>query len=172
MLILVLNAVVGVWQESNAEAALEALKELQSDNAKVLRGGRLHPELPARELVPGDVVELAAGDRVPADLRILHLKTATLRAEQASLTGESVAVLKSEEPVKGVDVELQGKECMLFAGTAISNGSCVGVVTATGMRTEIGKIQEQIQEAAKEQEEADTPLKKKLNEFGELLAQV
>jgi P-type Ca2+ transporter type 2C len=120
--------------------------------------------------VPGDVVELAVGDKVPADIRVVKLKTATLRAEQASLTGEPVAVLKGCDAILDVDCELQLKECMLFAGTAIANGSCIGIVAATGMDTEIGKIQEQIQQAS--HEEDDTPLKKKLDEFGELLAKV
>ena len=127
-------------------------------------------DLPARELLPGDIVELQVGDKVPADIRIIALKTTTLRAEQASLTGESVAVLKRTEPVKDPDCELQSKECMLFAGTAISNGSCIGVVNNIGMATEIGKIQQQIQEAAAEED--DSPLKKKLDDFGERLAQV
>lgn len=170
LLILVLNAVVGVWQESNAEAALDALKELQSDTAKTRRDGRLVADLHARELVPGDIIELAAGDKIPADCRVVALITATVRAEQASLTGESVAVLKSSDPVKDANCELQSKECMLFAGTAVASGQCVAIVTSIGMDTEIGKIQSQIQAAADEEE--DTPLKKKLNEFGELLAKV
>lgn len=229
LLILALNAFVGVWQESNAEAALEALKEMQPEFAMVLRDGNqvqlsigeykslplhhpmsytvafkrkqwmagLHrhqaaclkpmsllrpfgrsvfmgsvqiPDLPARELLPGDVVELYTGAKVPADIRIVALKTTTLRAEQASLTGESVAVLKRTEHVKDADCELQLKDCMLFAGTAISNGSCIGIVNDIGMVTEIGKIQQQIQEAAEEDD--DSPLKKKLDSFGERLAQV
>eukprot|EP00879_Flechtneria_rotunda_P008884 GHRR01009304.1.p1 GENE.GHRR01009304.1~~GHRR01009304.1.p1 ORF type:complete len:758 (+),score=252.63 GHRR01009304.1:345-2618(+) len=170
LLILVLNAIVGVWQESNAEKALEALKELQSEHAKVIREGKLVSDLPSRELVPGDVVELATGDKVPADLRLMVLKTATLRAEQASLTGESQAVLKSTEAVQEVNCELQAKECMLFAGTAVASGSGIGVVTSIGMKTEIGKIQSQI--AAASEEEESTPLKQKLDKFGELLAKV
>ncbi|EFJ40103.1 hypothetical protein VOLCADRAFT_84661 [Volvox carteri f. nagariensis] len=170
LLILVLNAAVGVWQESNAESALEALKELQTETAHVTRNGKLLSDLPARELLPGDVVHLHVGDKVPADCRMVALKTATVRAEQASLTGESVAVNKSTDPVADPNCELQAKECMVFAGTAIANGSCTAVVTSIGMATEIGKIQAQISEAAKEDD--DTPLKKKLNEFGEMLAKV
>ena len=155
LLILILNAVVGVWQESNAESALEALKEMQSEHAKCLRDGVWDGSMLARELVPGDVVELKTGDRVPADCRLLRLKTATVRVEQASLTGESVAVDKRVERVDDVDIELQGKTCMLFAGTAVSNGSCLCVVNSIGMATEIGKIQAQIKEASEEEE--DTP---------------
>lgn len=126
--------------------------------------------MPSRELVPGDIVELTVGDKVPADIRVVKLKTATLRTEQSSLTGESVAVLKCIEPVQDEECELQMKESMVFSGTAITNGACTGVVTTTGMSTEIGKIQAQIQQAA--EEEGDTPLKQKLDAFGELLAKV
>lgn len=170
LIILAINAVVGVWQESNAEAALEALTEMQSEHAAVIREGKQIADLPARELVPGDIVTLHVGDRIPADIRIIKLRTATLRCEQASLTGEANAVLKCTESTSDPDCELQAKDNMLFAATAISNGSCIGVVNNIGMATEIGKIQSQIQEAAAEEE--DTPLKKKLDEFGEALAKV
>ncbi|KAJ4954266.1 hypothetical protein NE237_011049 [Protea cynaroides] len=164
VMILVLNAIVGVWQETNAEKALEALKEMQSESAKVLRDGYYVPDLPARELVPGDIVELRVGDKVPADMRVAALKTSTLRLEQSSLTGEAMPVLKSTNPVLMDDCELQAKECMVFAGTTVVNGSCLCIVVSTGMRTEIGKIQTQIHQASLEND--DTPLKKKLDEFG------
>ncbi|CAD5326752.1 unnamed protein product [Arabidopsis thaliana] len=167
VLILILNAVVGVWQESNAEKALEALKEMQCESAKVLRDGNVLPNLPARELVPGDIVELNVGDKVPADMRVSGLKTSTLRVEQSSLTGEAMPVLKGANLVVLDDCELQGKENMVFAGTTVVNGSCVCIVTSIGMDTEIGKIQRQIHEASLE--ESETPLKKKLDEFGSRL---
>ena len=109
LVILILNAIVGVWQESNAENALEALKEMQSETARCLRDGEWNHELPARELVPGDVIELRTGDRVPADARVSRLKTATVRLEQASLTGESVAVNKILDPGNDAGCELQAK---------------------------------------------------------------
>ncbi|XP_042437757.1 calcium-transporting ATPase, endoplasmic reticulum-type-like [Zingiber officinale] len=165
--ILILNAIVGVWQETNAEKSLEALKNMQCEYAKVCRDGRYIPDLPARELVPGDIVELRVGDKVPADARVTTLTTSTLRVEQSSLTGESMPVLKGTSPVPLSDCELQAKECMLFAGTTIVNGNCVCIVTSVGMDTELGKIQIQISEAS--QEERDTPLRKKLDEFGERL---
>lgn len=165
--ILILNAVVGVWQESNAERALEALKEMQSEHAKVMRNGIFMSDLPARELVPGDIVELRVGDKVPADMRVAQLKTSTFRVEQSSLTGESMAVIKTHHQIDHDDIELQAKECICFAGTTVVNGSCVCIVIATGMDTEIGKIQAQIQEASMQDE--DTPLKKKLDQFGEWL---
>jgi len=165
--ILILNAIVGVWQESNAESALEALKEMQSETARCMRGGEYNHEFPARELVPGDIIELRTGDRVPADARVFRLKTATIRLEQASLTGESVAVNKILDANSDQGCELQAKECMLFGGTAVSQGSCVAIVTDVGMTTEIGKIQAQIQAAAAEED--DTPLKQKLDQFGDQL---
>ncbi|PKI54895.1 hypothetical protein CRG98_024726 [Punica granatum] len=164
VLILVLNAIVGVWQETNAERALEALKEMQSKSSKVLRDGYWVPDLPARELVPGDIVELRVGDKVPADMRVAVLKTSTFGVEQSSLTGEAMPVLKGTDPVTLDDCELQCKENMVFASTVVVNGSCICVVVSTGMSTEIGKIQKQIHEASLE--ESDTPLKKKLDEFG------
>ncbi|KAG0497136.1 hypothetical protein HPP92_001827 [Vanilla planifolia] len=165
--ILVLNAMVGVWQETNAEKALEALKEMQCEHAKVLRDGYFMPYLPARELVPGDIVELRVGDKVPADMRVAVLKTSSLRVEQSSLTGESMPVIKSTNPVLIDDCEIQAKECMVFSGTTVVNGSCICIVSRIGMDTEMGMIQSQIQEASLE--EHDTPLKKKLDEFGEKL---
>ncbi|WOK96933.1 hypothetical protein Cni_G05641 [Canna indica] len=169
-LILIVNAVVGVWQENNAEKALEALKEIQSEHATVKRDGKLIPNLPARELVPGDIVELRIGDKVPADMRVLYLISSTFRVDQGSLTGESAAVNKANRAVNFDDADIQGKESMVFAGTTVVNGSCVCMVTQTGMNTEIGKIHLQIHEAS--QGDDETPLKKKLNEFGEVLTSI
>lgn len=109
LVILVLNAIVGVWQESNAESALEALKEMQSETARCMRDGEWDHEFPARDLVPGDLIEVRTGDRVPADARVFRLKTATIRLEQASLTGESVAVNKILDPGHDEGCELQAK---------------------------------------------------------------
>nr|GLL33843.1 calcium-transporting ATPase 4, endoplasmic reticulum-type-like [Ipomoea trifida] len=168
-LILIVNAIVGVWQENNAEKALEALKEIQSEHATVIREGNKVSSLPAKDLVPGDIVELKVGDKVPADMRVLNLISSTLRLEQGSLTGESEAVSKNTKVVpEGVDI--QGKKCMVFAGTTVVNGHCICLVTQTGMNTEIGRVHSQIHEAS--QSEEDTPLKKKLNEFGEALTAI
>jgi Ca2+-transporting ATPase len=131
----VLNAIVGVWQESNAESALEALKEMQSETARCLRDGQWRHDFPARELVPGDFVEIRTGDRVPADARVFALKTATVRVDQASLTGESVSVGKITEPVNDPNCELQAKENVVFGGTAVTQGSCHCVIIATGTYT-------------------------------------
>jgi len=169
LLILVANAFVGVWQESNAEKALDALKKLQPDEAAVLRDGTWQ-SVEASELVPGDIVEVKVGDRVPADMRLLKLKTTTIRIEQSQLTGESEPVAKDVDIVDNKDAEIQLKTNMLFSSTTVSNGGCVGVVSATGMQAEIGKIQSAVTDAS--QEEDQTPLQQKLDEFGELLAKV
>lgn len=165
-LILIVNAAVGIWQESNAEKALEALKEIQSEHADVVRDGKKVSNLPAKELVPGDIVELRVGDKVPADMRVLSLISSTVRIEQGSLTGESEAVSKTVKVVPE-NSDIQGKKCIVFAGTTVVNGNCICLVTHIGMNTEIGKVHSQIHEAS--QNEEDTPLKKKLNEFGDVL---
>ncbi|XP_042508196.1 calcium-transporting ATPase 1, endoplasmic reticulum-type-like [Macadamia integrifolia] len=168
-LILIVNAAVGVWQENNAEKALEALKEIQSEHAAVIREGKKISSLPAKDLVPGDIVELRVGDKIPADMRVLSLISSTVRVEQGSLTGESEAVNKTNKAVPE-DTDIQGKRCMVFAGTTVVNGNCICLVTQTGMNTEIGKVHSQIHSAS--QNDDDTPLKKKLNEFGEVLTAI
>eukprot|EP00499_Haloplacidia_sp_CaronLabIsolate_P004958 CAMPEP_0196769226 /NCGR_PEP_ID=MMETSP1104-20130614/410_1 /TAXON_ID=33652 /ORGANISM="Cafeteria sp., Strain Caron Lab Isolate" /LENGTH=1058 /DNA_ID=CAMNT_0042139311 /DNA_START=186 /DNA_END=3362 /DNA_ORIENTATION=- len=169
MLILIINAIVGVWQESNAENALEALKQMQPVHAHCYRDGKLHPEMLASELVPGDVVEVRVGDKVPADMRILELNTVTLTVEQAALTGESKTVQKSEEEVDE-DVDIAGKTNMLFSSTTVTTGSARCCVVSTGMRTEIGQIQDAVTKAKEEEEK--TPLGQKIDEFGEKLSYV
>lgn len=170
LLILIINAVVGVWQESNAESALEALKQLQPQFANCTRDGELHPEMPARDLVPGDIVEVKVGNKIPADMRIIKLLTTTIRIDEASLTGESTTVMKQTEALKKSSGKMacSAKVNMLFSGTTVSGGRCRAVVTETGMQTEIGHIQK----AVSSEEDDKTPLKIKLDEFGELLSKV
>ncbi|KAF4725418.1 hypothetical protein FOZ63_007459, partial [Perkinsus olseni] len=172
LLILIANAIVGVWQETNAEAALEALKSLQPAHAHVLRNG-IWVTLDSAALVPGDIVEVRVGDKVPADIRLCKLRTTTLRVEQSQLTGESVAVSKDVDAVPDDDegsCEVQGKTNMLFSSTAVANGCGVGVVVGTGMNTEIGEIQKAVADAAEEDQQ--TPLQMRLEEFSELLAKI
>eukprot|EP00250_Pteridium_aquilinum_P009828 c18964_g1_i1 orf=764-3508(+) len=140
---------------------------MQSESARVLRNGKEIAEVPARELVPGDIVELRAGDKVSADMRVAYLKSGTIRLQQASLTGESQPVLKQAEAAFDEDIELQGKENMVFSGTTVTNGTCVCIVTNTGMDTELGKIQAQIQDASLAN--YDSPLTRKLEEFADSL---
>ncbi|XP_059387941.1 ATPase sarcoplasmic/endoplasmic reticulum Ca2+ transporting 1, like isoform X1 [Carassius carassius] len=169
LLILIANAVVGVWQERNAESAIEALKEYEPEMGKVYRSDRKSVQMiKAREIVPGDIVEVSVGDKVPADIRITAIRSTTLRVDQSILTGESVSVIKHTEPVPDPRAVNQDKKNMLFSGTNIAAGKAIGVAVATGVATEIGKIRDQM--AATEQEK--TPLQQKLDEFGEQLSKV
>ncbi|KAK5850810.1 hypothetical protein PBY51_001655 [Eleginops maclovinus] len=169
LLILIANAIVGVWQERNAEDAIEALKEYEPEMGKVYRSDRKSVQMiKAREIVPGDIVEVSVGDKVPADIRLVSIKSTTLRVDQSILTGESVSVIKHTEAVPDMRAVNQDKKNMLFSGTNIAAGKAIGVAVATGVSTEIGKIRDQM--AATEQEK--TPLQAKLDEFGEQLSKV
>uniref|UniRef100_A0A8B9LLB3 Calcium-transporting ATPase n=1 Tax=Astyanax mexicanus TaxID=7994 RepID=A0A8B9LLB3_ASTMX len=169
LLILIANAVIGVWQERNAENAIEALKEYEPEMGKVYRMNRKAVQrIKAREIVPGDIVEVAVGDKVPADIRIVSIKSTTLRVDQSILTGESVSVIKHTDPVPDPRAVNQDKKNMLFSGTNIAAGRAIGVVVCTGVSTEIGKIRNQM--ACTEQEK--TPLQQKLDEFGQQLSKV
>uniref|UniRef100_A0A8C1TBL4 Calcium-transporting ATPase n=1 Tax=Cyprinus carpio TaxID=7962 RepID=A0A8C1TBL4_CYPCA len=169
LLILVANAVIGVWQERNAENAIEALKEYEPEMGKVYRMNRTAVQrIKARDIVPGDIVEVSVGDKVPADIRITSIKSTTLRVDQSILTGESVSVIKHTDPVPDPRAVNQDKKNMLFSGTNIAAGRAIGVVISTGISTEIGKIRNQM--ASTEQEK--TPLQQKLDEFGQQLSKV
>ncbi|XP_073492301.1 sarcoplasmic/endoplasmic reticulum calcium ATPase 1 isoform X1 [Aquarana catesbeiana] len=169
LLILIANAIVGVWQERNAEDAIEALKEYEPEMGKVYRSDRKSVQrIKAREIVPGDIVEIAVGDKVPADIRLISIKSTTLRIDQSILTGESVSVIKHTEVVPDLRAVNQDKKNMLFSGTNVGAGKAIGIVIATGANTEIGKIRDEM--AATEQEK--TPLQQKLDEFGEQLSKV
>ncbi|XP_030078325.1 sarcoplasmic/endoplasmic reticulum calcium ATPase 3 [Microcaecilia unicolor] len=169
IMILIINAIVGVWQERNAESAIEALKEYEPEMGKVIRADRNGVQrIRARDIVPGDIVEVAVGDKVPADIRIIEIRSTTLRVDQSILTGESVSVIKHVDPIPDPRAVNQDKKNMLFSGTNIAAGKAVGVVVATGVFTEIGKIRNQM--AATEPEK--TPLQQKLDEFGQQLSKV
>ncbi|KAG7458498.1 hypothetical protein MATL_G00220800 [Megalops atlanticus] len=169
LLILIANAIVGVWQERNAENAIEALKEYEPEMGKVYRQDRKSVQrVRARDIVPGDIVEVAVGDKVPADIRLTSIRSTTLRVDQSILTGESVSVLKHTDPVPDPRAVNQDKKNMLFSGTNIAAGRAMGVVVATGVQTEIGKIRDEM--AATDPER--TPLQQKLDQFGEQLSKV
>lgn len=162
LVIVLLNAVVGFIQEYRAEKAMDALKEMAAPHSRVLRNG--HPvTILSVELVPGDVVLLEAGDLVPADLRLFE--THALRIEEAALTGESVPVDKTSEALSDDDPPLGDRFNMAYKGTLITNGRGSGVVIATGMNTEIGRIARALQG-----EESTTPLQKRMADFGRKLS--
>ncbi|HNY66105.1 MAG TPA: cation-translocating P-type ATPase [Deltaproteobacteria bacterium] len=162
--VIVLFAVVlGFIQEYRAERAIESLRKMAAPTATVLRGGR-EVEAPARELVPGDVVILRAGDRVPADARLIE--AVNLQIEEAALTGESLPVEKITDPLPGLGLALGDRRNMGYSGTAVSYGRGRGVVTSTGMATEFGKIATMLQTV----ETGKTPLQENLDRVGGILA--
>ncbi|KAI7480485.1 calcium ATPase [Hortaea werneckii] len=165
--ILVLNAIVGVSQESSAEKAIAALQEYSANKAKVVRNGRLS-EVKAEELVPGDVVHVAVGDRIPADCRVLSIHSNSFRIDQSILTGESESVGKDVQAIKDAQAVKQDQTNMLFSGTTVVTGTAHAVVVLTGSNTAIGDIHESITAQISQ----PTPLKEKLNDFGDMLAKV
>ena len=163
MAIVVLNAVLGIVQERRAEEALAALKKLAAPDAQVMRDGR-RLSIPSYELVPGDLVFLEAGNFIPADIRLLE--AVNLRVEEASLTGESLAVQKNAATVLDKNVPLGDRKNTAFMGTVVSYGRGRGVVTSTGMRTQLGLIATMLQSVEAE----ETPLQRRLDQLGRSLS--
>jgi Ca2+-transporting ATPase len=162
LLIVVLNAILGVVQESRAEEALAALRKMASPEAQVLRDGR-RVGVPASELVPGDVVFLEAGNFVPSDMRLIE--AVNLRVEEAALTGESVPVQKNSALVLEEKAGLGDQKNSVFMGTVVSYGRGRGVVVSTGMHTQLGLIADMLQNVESEQ----TPLQARLDQLGKAL---
>lgn len=160
--IVVVNAVIGTVQELRADKAIEALKKLSSPHAQVIRDGK-RQRVESWELVPGDIVVLQAGDLVPADLRLL--RCVELKAEESALTGESVPTEKDAETVCPKNAPLGERRNMVFASTGVASGAGVGVVTATGMDTAMGKIARMLEHEKAPQ----TPLQQKLKQTGKVL---
>ena len=160
IVIVILNAILGFVQEYRAEKSLAALKKLSSPTSKVIRDGR-HNVISSSELVPGDIIELEAGDNIPADGRIVWL-TSNFSAQEASLTGESTPVVKTTLALEEADVSLADRANMVYMGTSASSGKAKIIIVDTGMNTELGKIAGMISEI----EKVSTPLQKKLEQFG------
>lgn len=166
LFVVIINAVLGVYQESKAEKAIEALQKMTAATSKVLRGGEI-AHVKSADMVPGDVVLLEAGDAVPADCRIIE--SASLKIEEAALTGESVPAGKIMEkllPSDGKDVPLGDRKNMAYMGSTVVYGRGKAVVTRTGMETEMGKIASAITNA----EDGQTPLQKKLSQLSKILS--
>ncbi len=162
LLIVILNAIIGVYQEGKAEKALDALKNMSAPHARVIRDGK-ESVIDASELVPGDIIKLEAGDFVPADARLLE--SASLKSEESALTGESVPSEKDALAEVAEDAPLGDRSNMVFSGCSITYGTALAVVTATGMNTEMGKIADLLDSES----ETQTPLQKKLAQLGKYL---
>lgn len=162
LLIVILNAVMGVVQESKAEKALDALKGLSAPRARVLRGGA-EKVVDAILLVPGDIIRLEAGDFIPADARLLH--SVSLKSEESALTGESVPSEKDAESLVAENSPLGDRSNMVFSGCSITYGTATAVVTSTGMDTEMGKIANLLEGES----DTQTPLQQKLSQLGKYL---
>ena len=162
LIVVLVNAIIGVTQEAKAEKSLEALQKLTDHAAKVIRNGEV-TVIPARELVPGDIVVLDTGDYIPADLRIIE--AVNLKSQESSLTGESVPVEKETNEIQGEEIGIGDRINMLFSSSLVTYGRGKGIVVETGMTTEVGKIAGMINKAEKQ----ETPLQQKLNKLGKTL---
>ncbi|NOV03270.1 calcium-translocating P-type ATPase, SERCA-type [Paenibacillus planticolens] len=162
VVIIVMNAILGFTQEFRAERSLRALKELSAPNANVWREGAVH-QIPARDLVPGDIILVESGDRIPADVRFLE--TNGVYIEESALTGESVAVGKQTTAIPQEEVPLGDQRNLGFMGTMVSRGTAKAVVVRIGMNTEMGKIADLIQNT----ESMETPLQHRLEQLGKIL---
>lgn len=163
LFVVILNAILGVIQESKAEKAIAALKKMSSPSVKVRRGGATR-QIKTEELVPGDIVLIEAGDIIPADMRLLE--NASLKIEEAALTGESVPVEKDIRKLEKADLVIGDRKNMAYTSSQVTYGRGLGIVTATGMKTEVGKIAGHLTDT----EENTTPLQRKLTEMSKILS--
>lgn len=162
LIVVLANAIIGIAQESKAEKSLEALQKLTDHASKVIRDGKIKV-IPAKELVPGDIVVLDTGDYIPADLRVIE--AVNLKAQESSLTGESVPVEKTTKTIEKTDVGIGDRTNMLFSSSLVTYGRGKGIVVQTGMNTEVGKIAGMLDNTEKQ----ITPLQEKLNKSGKTL---
>ena len=177
--ILLLNAVVGVWQDMSARSSLESLEKMQPRLATVLRDSNWFSDYEAKLLVPGDVIRFRVGDSIPADSRLIDLKSSTVYVDESTLTGESESVSKNSIPNNYMPdgsemntIPIQDQSCMLFSGTIVTRGSGKALVVRTGLNTQIGKIQSTLIEAKSATSERKTPLGEQLDQFGTQLSYI
>jgi len=169
LIILIANGFISIIQDMNADKAVEALKKMTSCHTIVLRSGELR-KIDAKNLVPGDIVQLTEGAKVPADIRLIEIKTATFQVDQSAMTGETEPSFKEIDPINKDKIELNTMHNCVFSSTGVTAGEAIGIVTHTAMDTQIGKIQKLVQEAKDSEEKS--PLKKKIEEFGNLLSKI
>ncbi|MBX9952518.1 MAG: cation-translocating P-type ATPase [Candidatus Obscuribacterales bacterium] len=160
--IVILNAAIGIWQNRSAESKMLALKKMSAPNARVLREGKA-VEIASRMLVPGDILLLETGDKVPGDARVIS--AVNLRLQESQLTGETLSVEKNTAPIERQNVQAGDQRNMVFGGTAVTGGRGTAVVTATGMNTQFGRIAQLTDEV----EEEDTPLQARMEQLGKAL---
>lgn len=163
LVILIANALIGVFQESKAEKSLDALEKLSAPHCKVIRDGKLIV-IESRELVPGDIVEVETGDRIPADIQLIE--AVNLKVQEAALTGESVPVEKDASAVVDESAPIGDRLNMIYSSCTVTSGRATGVVTGTGANTEVGKIASMIQSVP----QTKTPLQERLDKLGRTLA--
>ena len=162
MIVVLVNAILGLYQENKAEKSLEALRKMSASSCKVIRENSIQT-IATKELVVGDIILVEAGDSIPADARIIECSN--LKVEEAALTGESVPVDKNSDYIEADDIPLGDKKNCLFSSTYVTNGKAKAIVTSVGMSTEIGKIASMLSE----QKEELTPLQHKLNKVGNII---
>ncbi|MDO5665475.1 MAG: calcium-translocating P-type ATPase, PMCA-type [Bacteroidia bacterium] len=163
--ILVVNAIIGVWQEKKAQSSLEALNRMSAPHSKVLRDGSV-TEIVSTEIVPGDIVVLDTGDIIPADMRLVE--AVNLKIQESALTGESVPVEKNTDTIEAAEVPLGDRENMAFSTSVVTYGRGKGVIVGTGMNTEVGKIATMLQDTVA----TETPMSKRLEQLGKILGYV
>lgn len=163
--ILVVNAVIGTWQEKKAQSSLEALNKMSAPHSKVLRDGAV-TEITSTEIVPGDIVVLDTGDIIPADMRLVE--AVNLKVQESALTGESVPVEKHTDVIEGLEVPLGDRGNMAFSTSVVTYGRGKGVIVGTGMDTEVGKIANMLQNT----QDTETPMSKRLEQLGKILGYV
>ncbi len=163
--ILVVNAIIGVWQEKKAQSSLEALNSMSAPHSKVLRDGSV-TEIVSTEIVPGDIVVLDTGDIIPADMRLVE--AVNLKIQESALTGESVPVEKNTDTIEASEVPLGDRENMAFSTSVVTYGRGKGVIVGTGMNTEVGKIANMLQNTT----DTETPMSKRLEQLGKILGYV